>query len=1104
MVRVPWERLAENSALSESVVTLLVLRLRKRAQAVDGSGGDGGRDLFEYTENGELVLYEAKSFTGRMNAGRRSQVRRSLISAARHQPDHWDLLVPIDPNPAEQRWFDSLRVKFPFVRHWRGRSWLDNKFAAHPDLVRYALQDAPEYLLERIAEAGVGQSGLADGIGDYLRWTGAPQTPGDGRRLRCGLVPDVSSAFVERESQEALARALRREDGDGPERGVAVPVKGRVITGTGGAGKTSLAAWYCHDAVSDAARGVDVLLWVTAHGASDVADAYAQAAGMLAVAPRGDDTAVMARQFLNWLRTTECRWLIVLDDVYSPGVLEGLWPPQHTAGDGRVILTTRSRERDLVVLSGHAFLQVGVFTPAESLAYLRSALQRPADAGSDSVAALAGLAEDLGHLPLALSRAAAYLDYNVSCSVARYRRLLADRRLTLERLIPAVRGGAAGSSVAALWDISIDQADQHTGNLARPMLELAAVVDGAAGVPEEFFLSEAACAWLVERGEAGRQVGELEAELTLATLDRLHLIDRVVQGSSHVTWWVQVHQLIQRAVREHRVPGSEGEAWQQRAPAVLPAAARALLEIWTDPEDDQDMAQRLRASAGSLADLDQGTDSNPLWSDESAYAVLFRLGNSAGESGSTAWARDHFEALVPRAIGYLGADHSSTLVARVMLGRWQSKSADFAEAVATLEGVEADYRRVYGSGALETLSARHELAVVRGDAGDAPGAVTALADVLAGRRRAGAGRRVILTTQHNLAYWNGVAGNAAEAVVAYRELLPAMEEEFGGDHQGTLMARHNLARWIGETGDAAQAVELLEALVRVQTAALGPRHPDVMTSRQSLGRWQAAAGDTDQAVAGYRGLIRDMRDVFEGDPLELLAARHNLARLQAGTDPVAAVAELEAVAADRTRILGPRHPDTLVSCYSLALCLGEAGRPCDAVLVLELLLQDQVHVFGEDHAGVLETRHSLAVMCGEAGDPHEAIAGLRGLRPDLERVLGPGHLSTVKVIEDLGDWCAAAGDMRAAIEAYGDLIARIERYLGAEHLGVLPVLDKFAMWQGRAGRPEEAVRVLARMLSIAQRILGGNDPHISVIEGNLAFWRAQVRGLGDAETAAGP
>ncbi|MFI9835248.1 hypothetical protein ACIHIX_47180 [Streptomyces sp. NPDC051913] len=174
MVRVPWDRLAaESPKVSEALVTMLVLRLRERARAVDGSGGDGGRDLFEYTADGELLVYEAKSFTGRMTPVRRRQVMRSLISAARHQPDHWDLLAPIDHNPAEERWFEGLRELFPFVRHWRGRSWLDEKFAAHRDLVRYALQESGDYILERIAEARAERDVLLGGLPDYLQRAGA-------------------------------------------------------------------------------------------------------------------------------------------------------------------------------------------------------------------------------------------------------------------------------------------------------------------------------------------------------------------------------------------------------------------------------------------------------------------------------------------------------------------------------------------------------------------------------------------------------------------------------------------------------------------------------------------------------------------------------------------------------------------------------------------------------------------------------------------------------------------------------------------------------------------------------------------------------------------
>ncbi|MEU5115902.1 hypothetical protein AB0G64_30870 [Streptomyces longwoodensis] len=166
MVSVPWQEIAKTPTVSEALVTMLVLRLRPRAQEVDGTGGDGGRDLYEYTESGELIHYEAKSFTGRMTSSRREQVRRSLISTARYQPDQWDLIVPISPNPAEMRWFEGLRDEFPFVRNWCGLNWLNQHFAQHDDLVRYALQGSGDYILDRIAEARAERDLMIGGIPD--------------------------------------------------------------------------------------------------------------------------------------------------------------------------------------------------------------------------------------------------------------------------------------------------------------------------------------------------------------------------------------------------------------------------------------------------------------------------------------------------------------------------------------------------------------------------------------------------------------------------------------------------------------------------------------------------------------------------------------------------------------------------------------------------------------------------------------------------------------------------------------------------------------------------------------------------------------------------
>jgi hypothetical protein len=131
--RVDFDRLSPDQY--EDMVSVLLSRLRQ-ARRVDGTGGDEGRDCYFPGVDG-TDAYELKSFTGRMTPGRRRQVRRSLDRAMASGPRTWTLVVPIDPTPAEQRWFDSLSADLPTHLEWLGKTWLEEQLARFPDIVRY-------------------------------------------------------------------------------------------------------------------------------------------------------------------------------------------------------------------------------------------------------------------------------------------------------------------------------------------------------------------------------------------------------------------------------------------------------------------------------------------------------------------------------------------------------------------------------------------------------------------------------------------------------------------------------------------------------------------------------------------------------------------------------------------------------------------------------------------------------------------------------------------------------------------------------------------------------------------------------------------------------
>ena len=73
--------------------------------------------------------------------------------------------------------------------------------------------------------------------------------------------------------------------------------------------------------------------------------------------------------------------------------------------------------------------------------------------------------------------------------------------------------------------------------------------------------------------------------------------------------------------------------------------------------------------------------------------------------------------------------------------------------------------------------------------------------------------------------------------------------------------------------------------------------------------------------------------------------------------------------ADRERLLGPDHPNTLTSRNNLAARYRAAGRPAEALSSLEQALADCERLLGPDHPDTLTARANLAVSYGRWGAP---------------------------------------------------------------------------------------------------------------------------------------
>ncbi|MFE9482865.1 NB-ARC domain-containing protein [Streptomyces spororaveus] len=735
-----------------------------------------------------------------------------------------------------------------------------------------------------------------------------------------GLVPGQADCFQHREAAALLDQAAA----DG---GTAVVCQ--LFSGTGGVGKTQLAAHYARTAWE--AGEVDLLMWINATSREAITTAYARAGAQVAGADPSDPEQAID-QLLTWLQTSERRWLIVLDDLADPGALHGLWPPSQRRG--RVLVTTRRRDAALSG-PGRRRIDIGLFTAGESVDYLTAKLASAQRA--DEPAQIAALAEDLGHLPLALAQAVTYLiDLGLSC--AEYRTRLADRTRELADVVPE-RGQLPDGHhdiIAATWSLSIERANAlRPRGLALPVLELASVLDPN-GIPTEVLTAPPVLNSLAitrramvlkrrERKRVPRVVTEQEAADALSCLHRLSLVD-FVPGAHHET--VRVHHLVQRATREAlmRNVSADDDAGGQELGVLMvqinaETAAEALEHVWPVEERDDTLMAALQANAKAAA------DHIPVTAAQGVDASHFRLGLRLGAAGHAAEARDHFE----------------QLLAGLSIGAGRTGRPGRGEDI-------------------EHLFVRHGIAWWQMEAGDPAGAATAFQQLLADKVDVlGADHPSTFATRYGLARALGESGDPAAAASAFEALLADRLEALTYRTRSFSLRRTVRSARRAEDRQTAVRLEASSGATDRSPGALPQWEPPAPSARYGLAWWRGMAGDPAGAACALEELLAEQADLLPAfDPL-LLATRHAFAHWKAEAgDPRRAILLLAELLTDQTEILGPEHPQTLATRHTLARWKGEVGDRVRAVVLLTELLADQTGILGPEHPQTLATRRTLA------------------------------------------------------------------------------------------------------------------------------------------------
>ncbi|MEV4510668.1 FxSxx-COOH system tetratricopeptide repeat protein [Dactylosporangium sp. NPDC049525] len=958
---------------------------------------------------------------------------------------------------------------------------------AFPELIAFNLQ------YERVRVGQVLSSGLIRTLRAAVG-TAAPTGAAGGREVIGGW-PGHHPHFVGRDD-------LLLDVETGLYWGSAVAVQ--ALRGTGGVGKTQLAAEYVHRRRDD----YDLVGWIDAEQPAFVPGQIAALAPALGVTVT--DVPTTAVQVKRALSSTGLRWLLVLDNAGDPigpgGEPTGLvdWVPR--SGTGHIIITSRRSGWEAL----GSQVDVDVLTVAEAV----SLLHRHVPAVDETIAAQ--IVEWLDRLPLAVEQAAAYLA-TTGTPPGDYLVLLRTRG---EELLD--KGHVLGyeHTVATVWDVSRSSLDDpgrpRWWPMKRPapaeqLLRLCAFL-GPEPIPLDLFtthpellpapLSDAArdeirfgdiVGALAQRSLVRRDPNAITVHRLLAAAVRRPLPTLV---RLRAIWSVQ--DLLFQHVPKQTATTPEGwPAWRTLLPHVLASATHDSYRRGTRDRAPllREMAATFLHATGQLAVAipmyeAAVTDMQRLFGPDATgtLATRSKLAEAYADAGQFDRAVSLQEETVKVSERVFGPDHRDTLSMRNTLASTYSAGGHLDRAVPLLEGVVADLERVVGPHDGLTLPARNNLAGAYSRSGQNDRAILMYEDIIADMGRVlGPGHPHTLITRGNLARAYLDSKQLDRAVPLLQANITDAERALGRDHPQTLLARSDLASAREAAGQLDSAVPLHKAVLADMERALGPDHPFTGHARTRLADAYTAAGELQHVIRLREDALTNARHVLGPDHPAVVSCRVELANAYtvAGRLDVA-IPHFEAALADELRILGPDHPDTLTSRSRVGRAYQAAGESGRAIPHLAAALADTQRILGPDHPDTFTARYTLANAYTATGQLGKAIPLYEAALTDALRLYGPDHSDTLICRSNVTGAYMAAGQPEMAIPHFETELAERTRLLGAEHPETLVSGNNLGIAYRKAGMADKAVALHEATLAEMTRVLGAEHPDTLACRSNLA------------------
>jgi serine/threonine protein kinase len=253
-------------------------------------------------------------------------------------------------------------------------------------------------------------------------------------------------------------------------------------------------------------------------------------------------------------------------------------------------------------------------------------------------------------------------------------------------------------------------------------------------------------------------------------------------------------------------------------------------------------------------------------------------------------------------------------------------------------------------------------------------------------------------------------------------------------------------------------------------AALPGTHTSMIANPDSRG--------SDEAIKQYHRTLVHQRHALGPDHPDTLATRFSIAQEMAACgDHAGAEEEFRAVFAGRQRKLGPCHPETLIARFSMAQQMAARGNHAGAEEEFRAVFVARQRHLGPDHRDTLIARFSEAQQMAERGNHAGAEEEFRGVLSGLRRTLGADHPDTLATWFSIAQQLAARGDDAGAEKEFRYMLPHLRRKLGPDH--PVTLIAWFGIAQQLAARGDDAgaEKEFRHMLPHLRRKLGPDHPH---------------------------